>query len=1333
MDSPDAGAGAVRTSGCAARRRTHAALAVVLLLACSGDSSPPTGPPDPPVVPPVVPASVRISPAELVFTAVGDTATLTASASDASGNTIADAEVTWASADTLVATVGTNGLVTATGNGSTQVTATSGPASTMASVRVESPSQGADREALVAFYEATGGDNWTNNANWLSDEPLSRWHGVSVDDRGDVFALNLGENKLAGALPAEVGTLSRLEILNLESNELGGSVPPELGELTRLRFLNLFGNAFEGHVPPDLADLRALETLFIDNNQLSGAIPSAFASLESLQTFYWGQNLGLCAPATMSFEAWRRGRDADGPHCDETDRATLEGLFEAMDGRTWNQATGWLSDALLEEWHGIGTDSLGRVGALDLSRNGLRGPVSPRFADLTHMAVLRLGGNALEGPIPQQLSALALEEFRYEDTQLCVPTSPGFRAWLDAIPTREGTDEQCPPLTDREILAALYAQTGGDSWTRRDNWLGDAPLGDWYGVVTDTQGDVTGLELRGNNLRGPIPLELEQMASLEHLDLSYNWLGGPVPPGLGRLARLEYLDLGSNLLSGTIPSSLSGLAELKYLGLQDNLLEGPIPEYLADLPALTDLLLGLNHLSGPIPPGLGGLTELRTLYLHVNGLEGPVPPELGNLSSLEDLRLSANRLDGPIPPELGRLSSVQVIWLDENELDGPIPPELADLHSLRTLYLGFNNLSGEIPSALGSLASISDLALDGNRLTGPIPPELGGLGSLTGELNLRMNALSGPIPPELGGLEALTILRLGHNDLSGQVPSELGRLASLDWLDVANNPKLAGPLPPSLAQLRYLSRVETAGTGLCLAGGPGDPAWVGLVRLPACQPTTATSRAYLVQTVQSLSYPVPLLAGEEALLRVFVTATGSTAATIPPAKATFFVNGEEIHSVEVPGQPTPIPTGFAGAESSLANSANVRIPGDVVRPGLEMVIDVDPDGTLDPGLGVSTRIPESGRMAVAVRAMPTFNLTVVPFLWRDGPDSTAARLAVEMAADPKGHRLLWDTRTLLPVAGMGVHAHEPVWTTSNDVDELLDLVGAVRAMEGGTGHYMAAMSGEPTGPWGVAWIPGWTSSVRLGAVDTAEEALTIAHELGHNMRLWHAPCGTDATLDPGYPHDDGATGAWGIDSRPGRDVLVSAATADLMSYCVPAWIGDYNFSKALRYRHISEVADPPRANAPSLLLWGGTETDGTPFLRPAFAVDAPPSPPPSDGPHRLVGRTTDGEVAFSFGFEMTPVADREGRAGFVFAIPHSAERDGILGAIELSGPAGSATLDRTTDRPSVILRERDGGRVRAILLDRMPAVTAAEGAPGLSPDVEVLFSRGLPEGRPDGR
>ena len=58
-----------------------------------------------------------------------------------------------------------------------------------------------DAAVLAALYNATGGPNWTNNTNWLSDRPLDEWHGVETDEDGRVTELDLGDNSLAGFIP----------------------------------------------------------------------------------------------------------------------------------------------------------------------------------------------------------------------------------------------------------------------------------------------------------------------------------------------------------------------------------------------------------------------------------------------------------------------------------------------------------------------------------------------------------------------------------------------------------------------------------------------------------------------------------------------------------------------------------------------------------------------------------------------------------------------------------------------------------------------------------------------------------------------------------------------------------------------------------------------------------------------------------------------------------------------------------------------------------------------------------------------------------------------------
>ncbi len=112
------------------------------------------------------------------------------------------------------------------------------------------------------------------------------------------------------------------------------------------------------------------------------------------------------------------------------------------------------------------------------------------------------------------------------------------------------------PDPERAALVALYEATDGPNWVEADNWLTDAPLGDWYGVGTDASGRVVRLELDGNRLSGPIPSELGNLTGLTGLDFQNNGLSGPIPPELGNLTSLTILWLSGNDLSGPIPPEL---------------------------------------------------------------------------------------------------------------------------------------------------------------------------------------------------------------------------------------------------------------------------------------------------------------------------------------------------------------------------------------------------------------------------------------------------------------------------------------------------------------------------------------------------------------------------------------------------------------------------------------------------------------------------------------------------------------------------------------------------------------------------------------------------------
>lgn len=1180
---------------------------------------------------------------------------------------------------------------------------------------------------------------------WLSQNKLGGALPAALGQLRSLVELDLEGNNLTGSTPPELGQLHNLESLSLRFNELTDSIPPELGGMATLEELWLDHNLLTGSIPSELGGLRTLQSLWLHSNRLTGSVPDAVGDLQNLRDLYLDENAltgaiprsllyldqlkrvhiagndGLCVPGVAAFAAWTE-MYGEAPLCNEGDMAGLTALFESTGGNDWADSRGWLAGPLLERWYGVVSDSVGKVLQLDLGNNGLSGRLPPELGELLDgLTVLRIGENALFGPIPRSLAALPLIEFDYAGTSLCVPADEALRSWLNAIPVRRGSLDECPLLSDRDILVRLYEATDGQNWVKQDNWVTDAPIGSWFGVSVDADGRVTEIKLGDNGLSGRLPLELGGLSRLRRLWLPTNGLSGSIPPELGKLAELSDLALDRNEFTGTIPPQLGSLASLESLSLGSNGLNGRIPPQLGRLSKLDRLDLGSNELSGHIPSEIGRLDALTYLRLVRNRLTGRIPAALGNLADLGSLGLDDNRLVGSIPAELGNLLELRDLTLSRNQLSGPIPSELGRLTALSHLHIESNDLSGSIPTELADLNNLTHLALSYNRLTGPIPPWLGTLSKLE-TLGLSENNLTGPIPPELGMLDGVRGIAFDGNDLTGSLPAEIGKLTSLEVLDLSLNASLDGPLPPTLTQLGQLRELRLTGTNLCVADHTDLLDWLGGVGVPRMARCNVGPRAYLTQAVQSREFPVPLVAGEEALLRVFVTARRVNRESLPPVRATFFVDGREVYRTQIAGQGRTIPTRVD--ESSLENSANALIPGRVVQPGLEMMIEVDPEGDLDPSLGVDRRIPKKGRLALDVSEMPPMDLTLIPFLWSVDPDSTIVNTVRAMAADPENHELLWDTRTLLPVNALTVRAHDPVWSSTDNPYRLVDQTQAIRALEGGRGHYMGMLAGQNISPGGLADAPGRVSF-------SIPEASVIAHELGHNMSLLHAPCGAPGFLDPVFPQIDGSIGDWGYDFRAGRG-LVDPHTSDLMSYCDPQWIGEYGFSTALHHRLRTERPEAA-ALAPhskSLLLWGGADADGNPFLEPAFVVEAPSRLPGTGSDYGLEGRDEAGAELFSLTFDIPPVADGDGAGAFAFVLPAQPGWEDALATISLTGPAGSATLSAGSEESAAILLDARSGQVRGILRDLSadPRIQAAA-ADGLTfpRDSEVLFSRGIPD------
>ena len=245
-----------------------------------------------------------------------------------------------------------------------------------------------ERDALVALYNATGGPNWTNNANWVSGLPVGRWQGVTTDPSGRVVGLSLPDNGLAGEIPSELGSLANLTLLILRGNELSGQIPEELGSLTKLKELNLTRNQLTGMIPSELENLNSLSILALGGNQLSGEIPEELGSLTKLEILSLSSNqLTGMIPSKL----------------ENLTSISLLALGE-------NQLGGEIPEEL---------GSLTKLEELNLTRNQLTGMIPSELANLTSLSLLALGGNQLSGEIPEELGSLTkLEILSLSSNQL---------------------------------------------------------------------------------------------------------------------------------------------------------------------------------------------------------------------------------------------------------------------------------------------------------------------------------------------------------------------------------------------------------------------------------------------------------------------------------------------------------------------------------------------------------------------------------------------------------------------------------------------------------------------------------------------------------------------------------------------------------------------------------------------------------------------------------------------------------------------------------------------------------------------------------------------------
>lgn len=317
---------------------------------------------------------------------------------------------------------------------------------------------------------------------------------------------------------------------------------------------------------------------------------------------------------------------------------------------------------------------------------------------------------------------------------------------------------------------------------------------------------------------------------------------------------------------------------------------------------------------------------------------------------------------------------------------------------------------------------------------------------------------------------------------------------------------------------------------------------------------------------------VPLIAGRDALLRVFYTTDGA------------FPGGEVIGRLSVAGgDPIEVRAtlGAGSTDAELESTLNFEIPGDRVSDPLSWSVEILSEGEGEDS--PASRFPADGTSDVVVAGKRNvFRLVLAPFRYNADNSGRLPNLDEVQVAKIRDR-----IKGLYPVSDVEVRVREPAdWSgtlsPNGDGWQALGLtLSGFRNADGESedAYYYGIFN--PTDTFfsycgsgcllGVTLLNNSPPDVgnpflrlALGVGYENYASGTAAHELGHAHGREHVACGGPDGVDRNYPHDGKTIGTWGYDITS-KELKDPAVYSDIMGYCSRQHVSDYTY-KALHER-----------------------------------------------------------------------------------------------------------------------------------------------------------------------
>ncbi|KAK9017270.1 hypothetical protein V6N11_079750 [Hibiscus sabdariffa] len=499
-----------------------------------------------------------------------------------------------------------------------------------------------------------------------------------------ISSLDLSNNNFSSIqIPDFFGLLRSLTYLNLSHALFQGAIPHNLGNLSKLQYLDLGGNYWL-HEPKSFQWVSGLSSLqYLD---LSGV--ALYKARDWLQVTF-------SLPCLLELYLSQCGLPDDPSPISVNSTKSLVvldlsasllssiplSIFSLHSLVSFRLSHCEYLEAPIPNYFG----NMSLLEVIDLSSNSLNSTIPNSLYSLNHLQYLSLSHNLLQGNITSaigNLSSLTHLDLSYNMLQGRLPTS------LEDLCNLMEMDLSVNRMNQdiSEILHSLSSCSLDclESLSLAHNQL--------FGHLTDKLGQfksLVHLSLAQNRLSGPIPLSVGELSSLNFFDVSENQLNGTFSPSLGQLGNLETLNIGQNILEGVVSETyFSNLTRLTQLMASGNMLRfqpnsGWVPPFHCET-----IEMGQWYLGSKFPHWLKFQKNLFDLDFSYAGISDVIPAWFWNFSTqFEYVNLSSNQISGSI----SYLNVRAVVDLSSNRFTGPLPRVVP---TIEALVLSNNSFSG---------------------------------------------------------------------------------------------------------------------------------------------------------------------------------------------------------------------------------------------------------------------------------------------------------------------------------------------------------------------------------------------------------------------------------------------------------------------------------------------------------------------------------------------------------------------------------------------------------------------------------------------------------------